>query len=137
MGMGQVLMTIADPTGDWELELNMRENRSGKIRAARSNEAWRQRYPEAGERVSYILATDPETDYQGTLRDVKDVIEIDDPEVGPIVKMKVEIKREDIGQPHPGSTVTAKVYCGRRAIGYVWFHEAWEWFQSNIVFYLS
>jgi multidrug efflux pump subunit AcrA (membrane-fusion protein) len=137
VAMGQVLMTIADPAGDWELELNMRENRSGKIRAARSNEAWRQRYPEAGERVSYILATDPEKDYRGTLRDVKDVIEIDDPEVGPIVKMKVEIKREDIGQPHPGSTVTAKVYCGRRAIGYVWFHEAWEWFQSNIVFYLS
>jgi multidrug efflux pump subunit AcrA (membrane-fusion protein) len=137
VAMGQVLMTIADPTEEWELELNMRESRSGKIVAARSDADWRELYPGSGERVTYILATDPENEHEGKLVNVKDVVEVDDPEVGPIVKMKVDIQREDIGNPHPGATVTAKVYCGRRAVGYVWFHEAWEWFQSNVLFYLS
>jgi multidrug efflux pump subunit AcrA (membrane-fusion protein) len=137
VGMGQQLMTIVDPAGEWELELNMRESRSGKIRWARQNEDWRRRYPGSGERVSYILATDPETNYEGTLRDVKDFVEMDSGDGSPVVKMKVDIQRDDIGTPHPGSTVTAKVYCGRRAVGYVWFHEAWEWFQSTILFYLT
>ncbi len=137
VSMGQQLMTIVDPSGDWQLELNMRESRSGKIRWARHDPQWRERYPEAGERVTYILATDPETNYEGFLREVKDFVELDAADGTSIVKMKVDINRDDIGTPHPGSTVTAKVYCGRRALGYVWFHEAWEWFQSTILFYLT
>ena len=137
VGMGQQLMTIVNPKGEWELELNMRESRSGKIRWARQNEDWQRRYPGAGEKVSYILATDPETNHEGSLRDVKDFVELDAGDGSSVVKMKVDIQSEDIGTPHPGSTVTAKVYCGKRALGYVWFHEAWEWFQTTILFYLT
>lgn len=139
VGMGEKLMSVADPSGPWELELEMRESRSGKIRAARNDARWQERYPEAGKRVAYILATDPENDRFGTLRNIKEVVEFDRTgmEKVPVVRMKVDIDRDGIGNPHPGSTVTAKVYCGRRAIGYVWFHEAWEWLQSNVFFYLS
>jgi hypothetical protein len=33
-----------------------------------------------------------------------------------------------------GADVKAKIHCGRAAIGYVWFHEVWEFIQSRILF---
>jgi hypothetical protein len=33
-----------------------------------------------------------------------------------------------------GADVKAKIHCGRAAIGYVWFHELWEFIQSRILF---
>jgi hypothetical protein len=133
---GQVLMSVADPGSDWELELYMRESRSGHVRRANADKNLRGKYPGAGERVLYVLKTDPGNERQGTIREIAEGTEVH-PEEGVIVKMKVDIVREDIGNPHPGATVTAKVYCGRKPLGYVWFHEAWEWFQGNILFYLT
>ena len=133
---GQVLMSVADPESDWELELYMRESRSGHIRNARADKDLRAKYEGAGERVLYVLKTDPGNERVGTIREIKENTELHQDE-GSIIKMKVKIDREDIGNPHPGATVTAKVYCGRKPLGYVWFHEAWEWFQGNILFYLT
>ncbi len=138
VAMGEKLMSIADLEGGWEVELEIRESRSGKIMAARTDAEWQQRFPEAGSRVRYVLATDPENERTGVLREVKRVVEFDRGglERVPIVRMRVEIE-QDLRNPHPGATVTAKIYCGRRAIGYVWFHEAWEWLRSNVLFRLS
>jgi len=133
---GQILMSVADTTKDWELELYMREGRAGHVRRTRSDDRLREKYSGAGEKVTYILATDPGTYRHGEIKDIKGGTELHQEE-GHIVKMKVDIDRQEIGNPHPGATVTADVYCGRRAVGYVWFHEAWEWVQANILFYLS
>jgi multidrug efflux pump subunit AcrA (membrane-fusion protein) len=133
VSLGQKLMTVADPDGDWELELDMREGRSGHVRNAIAE-------PEddrAGSAVSYVLATDPGRRLAGTVKDVKPGTEVVKPEEGAIVKIKVAVNPEDIETPHPGATVTAKVYCGKRPLGYTWFHEAWEWFEKKILFYLS
>jgi multidrug efflux pump subunit AcrA (membrane-fusion protein) len=132
---GQVLMSVADPNREWELELYMREGRAGHVIRARANEELKAKYPGAGERVLYVLATDPGNEREGKIREIKGSTELYEQES--IVKMKVDIDRADIGNPHPGATVTAKIYCGRKPLGYVWFHEAWEWFQGNILFYLS
>ena len=35
-----------------------------------------------------------------------------------------------------GADVKVKVHCGRAAVGYVWFHELWEFIQSRILFRL-
>jgi hypothetical protein len=113
----------------------MRESRSGHVRNARADKDLRAKYEGAGERVLYVLKTDPGNERKGILREIKPGTEMREQES--IVKMKVDIDRDDIGNPHPGATVTAKVYCGRKPLGYVWFHEAWEWFQGNILFYLT
>jgi len=140
---GQILMSVADTTKDWELELYMREGRAGPVRRTRSDERWQDKHPKPGENesvpgktVTYILATDPGTYRHGVIKDIKGGTELHQEE-GHVVKMKVNVDREEIGNPHPGATVTADVYCGRRAVGYVWFHEAWEWVQTNILFYLA
>ena len=62
---GQLLLSVADPKGDWELELYMRESRGGHVPPARADKELQTRYPGAGERVSYVLATDPGTKRNG------------------------------------------------------------------------
>lgn len=133
---GQVVMTVVDPNAEWELELYMRESRAGYVREAFDDADLREKDEEVASRVSYILATDPGTYRYGTLQEIKGGVEVDQ-ERGPFVRMKVDIKQSDIGNPHPGATVTADVYCGRRSVAYALFHEAYEWVLSNIVFYLS
>jgi hypothetical protein len=53
---------------------------------------------------------------------------------GNVVRIKVAIDKQDIYDPRPSATVTGKVLCGRRSIGYAWFHEAVEWLQANVFF---
>jgi len=138
---GQILMSVADPAGDWELELHMRESRVGHVRTARNDERWRDVEPKPGKpvpgkSVTFILATNPGTDLHGVISEIKGATELH-PEEGVINKIKVGLERKAIGNPHPGATVTADVYCGRSSVAYSWFHEAWEWVQARILFYLS
>lgn len=138
---GQNLMSVVDPRGAWELEVHMRESRCGHIRRARErvqqDPTWAQQNPDVGERVTFVLATDPGTTHTGTIREIKGSTEVLEEEKVNVVDIKVDIspsEREEIGNPRPGTTVTAHVYCGRRPCGYVWFHEAWEWVELHVFF---
>lgn len=128
---GQRVMTIAkaDPEDlrtEWEIKLAMPERRMGHIRRARAELG-----PEL--EVSYVTAADPRSSKTGTLKRVARITEVKG-EDGPTVELTVEIDREDLYQPSPGTTVTAKVKCGRCSLGYSWFHEAIEWVQKHIIF---
>jgi hypothetical protein len=123
--VGQVLMSVADLTGKWEVELFMVERRMGHIDTARKNGA--------GSLVEYILATEPEVKREGTVTHVQMITQMHEEE-GHSVQIRVEIDDTDINDPRPGTTVTGKILCGRRAIGYTWFHEAIEWAQAHVLF---
>jgi len=123
---GQMLMSIADPTKDWELELFMPERRMGHIDLARKTMG--DELP-----VRYILATDPDTNRDGRVRHIEEIAQVHGDE-GNSVRVRVAINQKDISDPRPGSTVTAKLLCGRRSIGYTWFHEAVEWLQAKVFF---
>lgn len=127
---GQVLMTVANPDGDWELEIHMPENRMGHVAAAR-NQLSKDR------EVTYILATNPGKTLYGKVKEVHEVANVRGEE-GNTVLVKVAINRNDIddNERRPGATVTAKVNCGRASIGYVWFHDLIAWFQTKILFRL-
>jgi hypothetical protein len=83
--------------------------------------------------VSYVTAADPRVPKKGTLEKVYRMTQVRDEE-GPTVKMVVAINRDDLYEPSPGTTVTAKVKCGRCSLIYSWFHEAVEWVQKHILF---
>lgn len=119
---GQVLMTIADPTGPWELELYMPERRAGKIDRARKT-------IQTDLPVKYILATAPDTELQGKVVKVDEAI-IPHEEEGSVMRVRVQIDQKDLRDPRLGITATAKVYCGRRPIGWCMFHEAVEMVQA-------
>jgi hypothetical protein len=123
---GQVLMSVAQMDGNWEVVLFMPERRMGHIDNA-------DREMEESLKVSYILATEPKTTREGSVVDIKRITQMDE-EDGNVVRIRIDIDDSDIRDPRPGSTVTGKVLCGRRAIGYAWFHEAVEWLQANVFF---
>ncbi len=142
---GQVLLSVADPTGDWELELKMPEDRMGHIvraqRALREANAGTSASPSDQQAltVEYIVATDPGNTHYGTIREIHSIAEVHG-EDGNVVLIRVTINKKDItienseSRPRPGATVTAKIHCGRTSLGYSLFHDLVSWFQSRVLF---
>jgi hypothetical protein len=124
---GQKVMTIANPNQDWELELAMPERRMGHVTRAQSDMK-----PDLD--VSYVLQTDPNTTRKSKVKRVYGITQVQGEE-GPTVKILVgPIKKDELYEPRPGTTLTAKINCGRCSLGYSWFHEAFEWVQKHILF---
>jgi multidrug resistance efflux pump len=123
---GQVLMSVADPSKKWELELLLPEKRARHLDNARR---------EFGEdlNVRYVLATDPGNERHGYVVDVHDKTDMDEEE-GHSIKVKVAINEKDLKDPRPGAKVQAEIYAGRRSVGYVWFHEVGEWIRLHVLF---
>ena len=126
---GQVLMSIAQPTGKWELELHMPERRMKHVAAAQAE-------MEKPLSVRFIMATDASTNRYATVRDVHKNTEMHETE-GHTVRIRCTIADEEqakLHEPRPGSSVTGRVNCGRSSLAYFWFHEALEWIEANILF---
>ncbi len=126
---GQVLMSVVDPDGTWELELHMSEDRMGFIAAAEK----KQQEPLE---TTYILATEPGKKHIGHVKEVKNTPAEVRGEEGNTVLMLVSVNKEDFTDRRPGASVTAKVYCGWAPIGYVWFHDLIGFVQTKILFRL-
>ncbi len=123
---GQQLMTIAQPSGPWELEVLMPEDRMGFIAEAQQ---------EMGKEltVEFIMASDPATTLYGTIDRIHEAAEVRGEE-GSTVLIVVKINKGDIQDLRPGAGLTAKVVCGRRSLGYVLFHDLVAWVQSRVIF---
>ncbi len=133
---GQKLLEVADPTKDWEVELHMSEDRMGHITQAQNE--WREEHgADSRLPVQFILATDPATTYHGEVEEVHLSAEVRGEE-GNTVLIRVDIDDETMQEIRPhlhqGAEVTGKVYCGRRALGYVWFHDLLAFIESRILF---
>jgi len=81
--------------------------------------------------VEYILASAPSIKHYGWIEDVHWYADLFGDE-GSIVKIKVAIDKDDIQaeELRHSTSVTAKVACGRRALGYVLFHDLFAWVQK-------
>jgi multidrug resistance efflux pump len=130
---GQSLMSIADKTGPWELEVHMPDDRLGHVnRAALAAKAADRELT-----VDYILATDPGTRHRGTVKEIHEQAEVRG-EAGNTVLVRVTIdpsrhEKEELGA---GASVTARIACGTRPLGYVWFHDVLAFIQSQVLFRL-
>jgi hypothetical protein len=130
---GQVLMSVADKTGPWELELKMPDDRLGHV-----NRAWQE--ARSGNRdlvVDYILATDPGTRHRGIVEEIHEQAEVHGEDGNAaLVRVRVDPGRHEREELGAGATVTARIACGRRPLGYVWFHDVLSFIQTQILFRL-
>jgi hypothetical protein len=112
---GDLLLEVSRFDGPWRLRLDVPDDEFGHVRAARAG----------GEslRVEYALATEPERMHEATIDDVALTTELD-AQGEAVVRAEVELAREAVPVARPGATVVARIHCGRRSLGYVWFHEA-------------
>jgi multidrug resistance efflux pump len=133
---GQNLLEIADPTKDWELEVQMPEKRMGHLaKAATAATAKKQKLP-----VTFFLATNPAEKFEGLVEEVERSAEVRGDE-GNTVLIRVSFDqmtlRKAVADPKIGAGATAKVDCGKRAIGYVWFHDLVDFIRAKILFRIN
>ncbi|QDT37581.1 efflux RND transporter periplasmic adaptor subunit [Stratiformator vulcanicus] len=113
---GEALLKVADVTGSWGLELHVPDKHVGQLL-------------ESGKRadepleVEYILATAPETTYRGRIARVARATTPDANETNYGLKVWVDVKEDKLSRLRPGARVVARIHCGKRSLGYVWFHE--------------
>jgi hypothetical protein len=129
---GQILMEVADPEGDWELEVHMPESRMGYIA-----QAW----SESGGNlpVEFILATHPADKLQGVVEAIESSAEVRGDEGNTVlikVKLDQEMLRKTFPEPKIGAGVTAKVNCGQRSFAFVWLHDLVDFVRAKILFRL-
>ena len=129
---GQVLMEVADPQGDWELEVRMPESRMGYI-----TQAWN----ESGGKlkVDFILATHPGSPLEGLVEEIEPSAEVRGDDGNTVlvrVKFDQKMLRDTFAEPKIGATVTARIHCGRRSFAFVWLHDLVDFVRSKILFRL-
>ena len=76
----------------------------------------------------------PGVSHHGTVKEIERTAEVRGEE-GNTVLVRVAIDKNDVPTIcAPGPTVTAKVYCGREPIGYVWLHDLISFIQLKVLF---
>lgn len=121
--LGQALLTLVDPAGPWELELLAPERRLKYLASA-------------GElTVIFTLASYPGQEFSGKVVELEQTAEVRG-EDGNTVRLRVEIDKSQLPNLHDQVTVAARIQCGAAPLGYVWFRDLIEAFQSRVLFWI-
>jgi multidrug efflux pump subunit AcrA (membrane-fusion protein) len=127
---GEKVLSIADPAGDWELEVFMPESKMRHVQ-----KAWH----ESGDELTatFILATHPADSLEGHVVEVDRIAEVRG-DAGNTVLVRIEFDqnklREVVGEPKVNSGVTVKIHCGKQPIGYVLLHSLFDAFKREVMF---
>jgi multidrug efflux pump subunit AcrA (membrane-fusion protein) len=124
---GQRLMTIANVKGSWHLEVDVSDEDIGHVLNAR-NMSDSGRLP-----VTFILLTDPAISYRGEVAQVA-LGTVVTGKREPAVRVTVDLDSNTLSLVRPGAGVVARIHCGRRSIGYVWFRSAYEKLRMQFMF---
>lgn len=128
--MGQKLLTLIDPDGGWELELCVPEHDVGHVitasRLATADE--RRDIPEL--RVAFQLHTHPGREFTARVSAVERTARTGDLG-GSGVLVRAVLDPQDLPELRSHASVAARIACGRRALGYVLFRDAFETVQSQ------
>lgn len=125
---GQALLTVVDPRGDWELELYLPVGRAGHLAEALTAH-------QEPLRVTFFLASHPGLEFSGKVVEVHRLAEVRG-EQGNTVLVRVALDKSKLPELRSDTTVTARIECGRRSIGFVVFHELLETVQTKVLFWL-
>jgi multidrug efflux pump subunit AcrA (membrane-fusion protein) len=165
VNQGTRIMEVADPTTAWELQIDVPEAKMGHIwrqlRALHEEDS----NAELEVTFILATHVNPEDKLVGTIdpKDIQPSVEVGG-ETGNTVRMTVHFEQDELlkliddnsagegasaaAQANPedaiaqlkqnlkvGADVKAKIHCGREPVGYVLFHEVWEFIQSRILFW--
>jgi hypothetical protein len=119
-------MTVADLQGPWSLELFLADRHVGHFLKAQQ---------QLGRplEVAFTLATNPHEQIVGQVKKTAKSIQLEQ-QAGASLLVVVGFDRDRVKFLQPGATVSAKIHCGRRPLGYVWLHDLWEFLQYRILF---
>jgi hypothetical protein len=88
-------------------------------------------------RVDYVLATDPGTRHTGAVKEIHEQAEVHGEEGNTVlVRVTIDPSRHEKEELGAGASVTARIFCGKRSLGYVWFHDVLSFIQTRVLFRL-
>ncbi len=124
---GEALVTVADLSADWQLELAVADDRIGHVLAAQSAE----QSEALPVRFRLRSADAPNTGHVETIGMTASVDTKDAAAARPTVEVVVAFDKNELTEAaqrelRPGVTARAEIDCGRRALGYVWLHDLWD-----------
>jgi multidrug efflux pump subunit AcrA (membrane-fusion protein) len=160
---GTRIMGVVDPETDWELQVEVPEAKMGHIERQRRALQEKDPNAELDVTFILATHPDPEDKLRGKVKKIDNSAEVNG-EGGNTVRMTVAFDQRELlklvdeksagaaGSPLAkgatpeqaitalkqnlkyGADVKAKIHCGREPVGYVLFHELWEFIQSRILF---
>ncbi len=122
----QHVLAIANFEGDWQAELRIPQNQVGYVVAAMEENS-------EPLTVEFRVATNPTVLVSGTLARLAD--RTDPSESGvPEFKAIVDADISALKELRPGAGLTAKIHCGRRSTGFVWFYQVIDFLRTRVFF---
>jgi multidrug efflux pump subunit AcrA (membrane-fusion protein) len=124
---GEVLVTVADLAAEWQLELEVPDDRIGYVLAAQQEIK-----PELP--VHFRLTSDDREQHEGHIAEICQTADVKgDAATAPLptVLVKVTLDKMELSDAgrrelRPGVSARAQIECGRRPLGYVWLHDIWD-----------
>jgi multidrug efflux pump subunit AcrA (membrane-fusion protein) len=132
---GQVLMRLANPDGPWELELYVPEKRLRHILAAQEQAESSSGTTPGMIDVTFMLSSHAGEEYHGQVVEIEQSAEVRGEE-GNTILVRVSVDRDALPHLHDQTSVTAKLHCGKRSLGYTWFCDLIETVQAKVLFWL-
>lgn len=119
---GQVLLEISQLDGRWEAVVSLPIRKVGFVRE----------YGVHNQRVVIAIPSRSEVWFSGILEDLEMESRLEaDGTQGVLAKIGLD---ERFDSEVSNNLVVAKIYCGKRSLGFIWLHEAWYYVQENVVF---
>jgi multidrug efflux pump subunit AcrA (membrane-fusion protein) len=127
---GQVLFTVGDATSGWELDTRVPQDEIGHLVAAAdaSDEPLSARFRLVGDR---------QHTYTGHVSEIAETAVVDPEQLAeelPEVRVRVAVDDETLAAAKPEMQARLRIDCGRRSLGYVWLHDAWDNIYSWLAF---
>jgi len=118
---GQRLLDIVPDNAEWQLDLAIPARLLNYVTEYR-------RQSDKPARVRYLLRSAPQQDWTTQLSNVENAVQIQDSEL--VCRATAKLAQLPETDLRPGTSVLARIHCGRRSIGFVWFREVWEFWQQ-------
>jgi biotin carboxyl carrier protein len=126
---GQALLSMGNVQGSWSLELCVPDEQIGYLLTA----ADQAHGDDIAVPVSFLLVAEPGVTYRGFVERIARRGHVDEKTGKPVVRVVARLD-EPIEHPRPGAGVVAKIHCGRRSLGFVWLHDAWNSIRRRVLF---
>jgi multidrug efflux pump subunit AcrA (membrane-fusion protein) len=127
--IGQLVLSIADTSSQWQIELRIPQNKIGYVTTAMAHSDGKPL------KVEFILGTNANRKFEGELVSVAQRAELSDagvPEFRALVN--ANFQDVDVGELRPGTGATAKIICGRKPMGFVWFYQVIDFLRTRVFF---
>ena len=122
---GQHLLTVADVSGDWQIELSIPSRSIGHVIRAQASS-------DEPLEVEFVVPSATGGSFVGRLQDVAPRIEVQDGE-RLAAQARVSVPSDANSFLRPGTEIRARIKCGARSVGFVWFHEIYDTFKRWIL----